>query len=96
MTQQGKRHHTRFFPTEQENADKDGNPKPGTVVDRGVTSVYHFDFFLQGTFTFHIAVTLARVIKFFQLTGGFKALHVRLTIMSFTTTLVSRLTNYKA
>ncbi|KAG6884814.1 hypothetical protein C0993_008033 [Termitomyces sp. T159_Od127] len=47
MTQQGKRHHTRFFPTEQENADKDGNPKAGTVVDRGVTSVYHFDFFLQ-------------------------------------------------
>ncbi|KAG6876982.1 hypothetical protein C0992_011165 [Termitomyces sp. T32_za158] len=43
----GKRHHTRFFPTDQENADKDGNPKPGTVVDRGVTSVYNFDFFLQ-------------------------------------------------
>ncbi|KAL0948418.1 hypothetical protein HGRIS_010999 [Hohenbuehelia grisea] len=43
----GKRHHTRFYPTEAVNADKDGNPRPGTVVDRGVTAVYHFDFFLQ-------------------------------------------------
>ncbi|KAK7683759.1 hypothetical protein QCA50_013135 [Cerrena zonata] len=43
----GKRHHTRFYPTEAENADKDGNPRPGTVVDRGVTAVYEFDFFLQ-------------------------------------------------
>ena len=46
---QGKRHHTRFYPTEAENADSKGNPKPGTVVDRGVTAVYNFDFFLQGT-----------------------------------------------
>jgi hypothetical protein len=30
----GKRHHTRFFPTRTEDADK-GNCKPGTVVDRG-------------------------------------------------------------
>lgn len=44
----GKRHHTRFYPTQAENADKDGNPKPGTVVDRGVTAIYDFDFFLQG------------------------------------------------
>jgi hypothetical protein len=44
----GKRHHTRFFPTEVANAAQDGNPKPGTVVDRGVTAVYEFDFFLQG------------------------------------------------
>jgi len=42
----GKRHHTRFFPTKNEDADK-GNPQPGTVVDRGVTAVYDFDFFLQ-------------------------------------------------
>jgi eukaryotic translation initiation factor 2C len=45
---QGKRHHTRFYPTEEANADQNGNPKAGTVVDRGVTSVYNFDFFLQG------------------------------------------------
>jgi hypothetical protein len=27
----------------------DGNPRPGTVVDRDVTSVYDFDFYLQGS-----------------------------------------------
>ncbi|KAH7911489.1 ribonuclease H-like domain-containing protein [Hygrophoropsis aurantiaca] len=43
----GKRHHTRFYPTEQATAAHDGNPRPGTVVDRGVTAVYDFDFFLQ-------------------------------------------------
>lgn len=43
----GKRHHTRFFPTEGAFADQNGNPRPGTVVDRGVTAVYDFDFFLQ-------------------------------------------------
>ncbi|KAG8690952.1 hypothetical protein FRC08_010309 [Ceratobasidium sp. 394] len=42
----GKRHHTRFFPTKDEDADK-GNCKPGTVVDRGVTAIYDFDFYLQ-------------------------------------------------
>lgn len=45
----GKRHHTRFYPTEAANADSNGNPRPGTVVDQGVTSIYNFDFFLQGT-----------------------------------------------
>lgn len=44
----GKRHHTRFFPTDPSAADRDGNPRPGTVVDRGVTAVYDYDFFLQG------------------------------------------------
>lgn len=44
----GKRHHARFYPTEVSGADsKSGNPIPGTVVDRGVTSVYDFDFYLQ-------------------------------------------------
>ncbi|KAL4076885.1 Piwi domain-containing protein [Scleroderma yunnanense] len=43
----GKRHHTRFYPTTANGATKDGNPLPGTVVDRGVTAVYDFDFFLQ-------------------------------------------------
>lgn len=42
-----KRHHTRFFPTDARNADNKSNTLPGTVVDRGVTSVYLFDFFLQ-------------------------------------------------
>ncbi|TRM60656.1 ribonuclease H-like domain-containing protein [Schizophyllum amplum] len=43
----GKRHHTRFFPTDSNGADHKGNPKAGTVVDRGVTAIYEFDFFLQ-------------------------------------------------
>ncbi|KAF2737080.1 Piwi-domain-containing protein [Polyplosphaeria fusca] len=43
----GKRHHTRFYPTKAEDADANtGNPKPGTVVDRGVTGEKLFDFFL--------------------------------------------------
>lgn len=36
----GKRHHTRFFPTDAQFADQNGNPRPGTVVDRGATAVY--------------------------------------------------------
>ncbi|KAI4727686.1 Piwi-domain-containing protein [Aureobasidium sp. EXF-10728] len=44
----GKRHHTRFYPTDNKSMDqKTGNPMPGTVVDRGVTSHYLWDFFLQ-------------------------------------------------
>ena len=44
----GKRHHTRFYPTRLEDSDgKTGNPKPGTVVDRGVTDARVWDFFLQ-------------------------------------------------
>ena len=33
----GKRHHTRFYPTNASCADNRGNPLNGTVVDRGVT-----------------------------------------------------------
>jgi hypothetical protein len=36
----GKRHHARFFPTDGTNADRNGNTRPGTVVDKGVTDVY--------------------------------------------------------
>lgn len=45
----GKRHHTRFYPTKADDADqKYGfNPQPGTVVDRGVTDHFLWDFFLQ-------------------------------------------------
>lgn len=43
----GKRHHTRFYPTNMKDTDeRTGNPKPGTVVDRGVTGEKLFDFFL--------------------------------------------------
>ncbi|KAH8104896.1 Piwi domain-containing protein [Phellopilus nigrolimitatus] len=43
----GKRHHTRFYPTKPEQADKTSNTKAGTLVDQGVTAVYNFDFYLQ-------------------------------------------------
>ncbi|KAH8832943.1 Piwi-domain-containing protein [Flagelloscypha sp. PMI_526] len=43
----GKRHHARFYPTDSPNATQNGNTKPGTVVDKGVTSVFDFDFYLQ-------------------------------------------------
>lgn len=54
----GKRHHTRFYPTRpQDMADQgavgvrprapNGNPRYGTVVDRGVTSERQWDFYLQ-------------------------------------------------
>ena len=41
----GKRHHTRFYPIKEEDADNGGNTKNGTVVDRGITR--HWEFFLQ-------------------------------------------------
>jgi hypothetical protein len=43
----GKRHHTRFYPTRVEEADRSSNCQNGTVVDRGVTEVRNWDFFLQ-------------------------------------------------
>ncbi|KAK0452966.1 argonaute-like protein [Desarmillaria tabescens] len=43
----GKRHNARFYPTNGPDADKNGNTKPGTVVDKGVTGVFDYDFYLQ-------------------------------------------------
>lgn len=43
----GKRHHGRFYPTDSKDASRNGNTLPGTVVDKGVTSVYNFDYYLQ-------------------------------------------------
>ncbi|KAI1291220.1 ribonuclease H-like domain-containing protein [Xylaria venustula] len=43
----GKRHNTRFYSTEEEDADRGGNPMNGTVVDRGITKARNWDFFLQ-------------------------------------------------
>jgi hypothetical protein len=50
----GKRHHTRFYPTRQEDADYNPsrekgswNPLPGTVVDRGITNKILREFYLQ-------------------------------------------------
>jgi len=43
----GKRHHAKPFATDERDADKNGNTTPGTVVDRGITAVFDFDFYLQ-------------------------------------------------
>ena len=50
----GKRHHTRFYPTNDAHADlKHGgklklcNPRNGTIVDRGITMHKGWDFYLQ-------------------------------------------------
>ncbi|PSR77740.1 hypothetical protein PHLCEN_2v7724 [Hermanssonia centrifuga] len=43
----GKRHHARFPATSAEHTTQNGNTLPGTVVDKGVTDIYNFDFYLQ-------------------------------------------------
>ena len=43
----GKRHHARFWPVDCAHATKNGNTQPGTVVDKGITDTYNFDFYLQ-------------------------------------------------
>jgi eukaryotic translation initiation factor 2C len=42
-----KRHNMRFFAINPSDADRTGNLQPGTVVDKGVTHPFAFDFFLQ-------------------------------------------------
>ncbi|KAL2150876.1 hypothetical protein VTH82DRAFT_7439 [Thermothelomyces myriococcoides] len=43
-----KRHQTRFYPTDRDHIHpRSKSPKEGTVVDRGVTNVRYWDFFLQ-------------------------------------------------
>ncbi|KAJ7283579.1 argonaute-like protein [Mycena rebaudengoi] len=43
----GKRHHVRFFPQSERDADRSGNCRAGTVVDREVAHPTEFDFYLQ-------------------------------------------------
>ncbi|KAJ9638413.1 hypothetical protein H2199_007101 [Coniosporium tulheliwenetii] len=43
----GKRHHTRFYPMNRQQADQNRNPKSGTVVDCGVTDPRGWDFYMQ-------------------------------------------------
>ncbi|KAJ7682732.1 argonaute-like protein [Mycena polygramma] len=43
----GKRHHVRFFPQSERDADRSGNCRAGTVVDRDVAHPTEFDFYLQ-------------------------------------------------
>ncbi|KAF8525338.1 Piwi domain-containing protein [Gautieria morchelliformis] len=43
----GKRHHIRFFPKENRDADRSGNCPAGMVVDQEVVSPVDYDFYLQ-------------------------------------------------
>ena len=91
---QGKRHHTRFYPVEEANADQNGNPRPGTVVDRGVTAIYHFDFFLQGKRSnFNSSSFFCRLISSSQHMAGFKGRRNLRITSSFMTRSDSRLIN---
>ncbi|KAI8960336.1 Piwi-domain-containing protein [Daldinia sp. FL1419] len=49
-----KRHHVRFFPKphDKETGDRNGNPLPGTLVERDVTHPQHWDFYLCS----HVAI----------------------------------------
>lgn len=42
-----KRHHARFFPVNQKNADRSGNCKAGTVVDTTIVHPIEFNFYIQ-------------------------------------------------
>ncbi|KAK3329622.1 Piwi domain-containing protein [Apodospora peruviana] len=71
----GKRHHTRFYPLDNTGPDyyHRNNPKAGTVVDRGITSQFVWDFFLQAheaikgtTHPTHYVVVVDEVFKNIQ------------------------------
>ncbi|KAI2631219.1 Piwi domain-containing protein [Xylaria nigripes] len=49
-----KRHHIRFFPRKGDanTGDRNGNPLPGTLVERDATHPHHFDFYLCS----HVAI----------------------------------------
>ncbi|KAJ7612202.1 argonaute-like protein [Roridomyces roridus] len=42
----GKRHHAKFFPQNPGDADRSGNARAGTVVDREIVHPFEFDFYL--------------------------------------------------
>jgi eukaryotic translation initiation factor 2C len=42
-----KRHHIKFFPAAADAMPKNGNCKPGTLIDTAITSPYYLDFYLQ-------------------------------------------------
>lgn len=47
-----KRHHIRAFPAKGPDSDQNGNPLPGTLIERDVTTPQEFDFYLYS----HIAL----------------------------------------
>lgn len=68
----GKRHQTRFFPIDEKDCwtttkEVKDNLKPGLVVDTDITSMWHFDFYLQS----HCALKgTARSAHYFVIHNG--------------------------
>lgn len=56
----GKRHHARFYPMNNDEASRNGNTKPGTIVDKGVTDVFRFDYYLQAHNGLQVGALTAR------------------------------------
>jgi hypothetical protein len=50
-----KRHNMRFFAINPADADRTGNLPPGTVVEKGVTHPYAFDFYRTSSYSFQVA-----------------------------------------
>ncbi|KAF8250164.1 Piwi-domain-containing protein [Wilcoxina mikolae CBS 423.85] len=42
-----KRHHFRFFPVDRAAQDRNANPVPGTLIEKDITSVGEYDFYLN-------------------------------------------------
>ena len=70
-----KHHHTRFFPTDTWHAAQDGNPKPGTVVDRGATAVYGYDFYLQAHDGEYTCVPIPSSLQTYETNASVKRVH---------------------
>jgi eukaryotic translation initiation factor 2C len=75
----GKRHHTRFYPTKEGDADRYSNPQNGTVVDRGVTEARNWDFYLQAHSAIkgtarpaHYYVVLDEIFRYMKPTPPFR------------------------
>lgn len=62
-----KRHHIRFFP---EKGDRNGNPEPGTLVEKEVTHPFHYDFYLN---SHHALQGTARPVHYHVLMDEIKA-----------------------
>lgn len=57
-----KRHHTRFFPTRNQDASgKSLNVMPGTVVDQAITHPFEFDFFMVS----HFGIQVGEVVSLY-------------------------------
>lgn len=81
----GKRHHTKFNATVQEQMTRNGNTLPGTVVDRGVTDIYNHDFFLQVCKRLYTRMTTHSRLPIYRRTMVFRAASSQRTTSSSTT-----------